>query len=249
MSRAEPERKGCASPSAPGVGGPDWVYWRPSIRGIVELGALHGPGMGLATHFHNETQITIVLAGRRSFLIGGEVVVIPAGWCACIHAQTPHRALADPPGTACLNAYILTTTKPATTVGLQVSRWQHSDCGVSDLARLLARTGIDTPNTYLALEQANAMPPIQLCGREPVWRLAARLGMSRESYSRTFTKHNGIAPHAFGLVRRLNHARQMLRAGEAIAAAAAETGFADQSHLGRCFRRTFGTTPGRYRPH
>jgi AraC-like DNA-binding protein len=44
----------------------------------------------------------------------------------------------------------------------------------------------------------------------------------------------------------LNRARRLLRAGEPIAAVAAETGFADQSHLGRLFRRTFGTTPGAY---
>jgi AraC-like DNA-binding protein len=213
----------------------------------VELGALHGASAGLATHFHDEAQITIVLAGRRSFLIGGEVVDVPAGWCACIHAQTPHRALSVLPGTACLNAYILTATKPATTLAWKVMRWQHHDCGVSEAAGLAARIGTDWPAMYL--EQANAMPPIQLRDHEPVRRLAARLGMSREGYSRMFTKRNGIAPHAFGLVQKLNHARHMLRAGEAIAAAAAEAGFADQSHLGRCFRRTFGTTPGRYRPH
>jgi len=213
----------------------------------VELGTLHGAGTGLATHFHNETQITIVLAGRRSFLIGGEVVDVPEGWCACIHAQTPHRALADSPSTACLNAYMLTATKPDATLAWEVTRWQHNDPSIPELAGLVARIGTDWPATYL--DQADAMPLFQLCGREPVWQLAARLGMSREGYSRMFTKCNGIAPHAFGLVQKLNHARHMLRAGEAIAAAAAEAGFADQSHLGRCFRRTFGTTPGRYRPH
>ncbi|NUB21797.1 helix-turn-helix domain-containing protein, partial [Azospirillum formosense] len=72
-------------------------------------------------------------------------------------------------------------------------------------------------------------------------------GMSREGYTRRFRKTHGVPPHAFGLQERLNEARLLLRAGEPIAAVAADTGFTDQSHLGRCFRRAFGVTPGRYR--
>nr|WP_247385558.1 MULTISPECIES: helix-turn-helix domain-containing protein [unclassified Bradyrhizobium] len=45
-------------------------------------------------------------------------------------------------------------------------------------------------------------------------------------------------------MHRLNDARELLRRGESIAGVAAETGFADQSHLGRFFRRAFGITPG-----
>ena len=41
--------------------------------------------------------------------------------------------------------------------------------------------------------------------------------------------------------------RAGLRNGMAPAAVAAEIGFADQSHLGRAFRRAFGVTPGCYR--
>ena len=56
-----------------------------------------------------------------------------------------------------------------------------------------------------------------------------------------------MPPHAFWQLAKLNDARRLLRAGQDIAAVAAETGFSDQSHLGRCFRRVFGVTPGRFR--
>jgi AraC-like DNA-binding protein len=83
--------------------------------------------------------------------------------------------------------------------------------------------------------------------RWSVARRAERAGVTREAFSRAFVRRHGMPPHAFGLVARLNLARALLRSGAPIAAAAAEAGFADQSHLGRCFRRTFGVTPGRYR--
>jgi len=49
------------------------------------------------------------------------------------------------------------------------------------------------------------------------------------------------------MIARLNNARRLLQAGHDIAAAAADSGFSDQSHLGRHFLRAFGVTPGRYR--
>jgi AraC-like DNA-binding protein len=40
----------------------------------------------------------------------------------------------------------------------------------------------------------------------------------------------------------------LLLAGFPIADVAAQTGFADQSHLTRRFKRVVGVTPGQYRP-
>ncbi len=82
---------------------------------------------------------------------------------------------------------------------------------------------------------------------ESVRQAAQRVGLSREGYTRRFKRDCGLPPHAFWLLEKLNDARRLLRAGDSIAGVAAETGFADQSHLGRCFRRAFGVTPGRYR--
>ncbi|MGN1286732.1 MAG: helix-turn-helix transcriptional regulator, partial [Bradyrhizobium sp.] len=80
----------------------------------------------------------------------------------------------------------------------------------------------------------------------PIGAVAASFGRSREGFSRMVRRELGVGPHAFRLLARLNLARQLLRAGEPIAAVAADAGFSDQSHLTRLFRRTFGTTPGVY---
>jgi AraC-like DNA-binding protein len=58
-----------------------------------------------------------------------------------------------------------------------------------------------------------------------------------------------MPPHAWLVARRLRLARRMLEGGSAIAETAAATGFADQSHLTRHFRRSLGFTPGAYRRH
>ena len=71
--------------------------------------------------------------------------------------------------------------------------------------------------------------------------------MTREAFSRAFRRRHGLSPQPFRALLRLNAARRLLRAGVAPAAVAADTGFADQSHLGRDFRRAFGVTPARYR--
>lgn len=102
--------------------------------------------------------------------------------------------------------------------------------------------------TNLYLPPGTPRPPADIdAGWETVTHAAALAGLSREGYSRRFKRLHGMAPQRFRLLDRLNAARALLRQGEAIAAVAADTGFADQSHLGRCFRGTFGVTPGRYR--
>ncbi|MEW5425259.1 helix-turn-helix domain-containing protein, partial [Amorphus sp. 3PC139-8] len=86
----------------------------------------------------------------------------------------------------------------------------------------------------------------QLSGGTSIADIARRFGMSREGYTRSFTRLHGISPHAYVVARRLNHARLLLRGGQPIASAAQEAGFSDQSHLGRLFFAAFGTSPARY---
>ena len=45
---------------------------------------------------------------------------------------------------------------------------------------------------------------------------------------------------------RVAYARKLIRDGESISEAALATGFCDQSHLSRTFKRIVGLTPGQY---
>jgi AraC-like DNA-binding protein len=76
--------------------------------------------------------------------------------------------------------------------------------------------------------------------------MAFAAGLSRYQFLRAFTRLTGLPPHAYLLQRRIQHARGLVRGGMTLADAAAVSGFADQSHMTRCFVRSFGLTPGSF---
>jgi AraC-like DNA-binding protein len=76
---------------------------------------------------------------------------------------------------------------------------------------------------------------------------AARLVHAHPAHLvRAFSGAYGIAPHQYLMARRVERARRLLLDGDAPSAVAAATGFYDQAHLTRNFRRLVGVTPGRY---
>lgn len=64
---------------------------------------------------------------------------------------------------------------------------------------------------------------------------------------RTFTREVGLSPHAFQMQVRISRAKILLSEGRPLRTVAAETGFSDQSHFTREFKRVVGLTPGAYR--
>jgi AraC-like DNA-binding protein len=77
--------------------------------------------------------------------------------------------------------------------------------------------------------------------------LAAAAGCSRYAAYRAFHQAYGLAPSDYRRQLRVRAARGLLSRGVPPAVAAAESGFADQAHLTRWFRRYYGVTPGAYR--
>jgi AraC-like DNA-binding protein len=77
--------------------------------------------------------------------------------------------------------------------------------------------------------------------------VATAAGCSRFAAYRAFRDRYGLAPSEYQRQLRLRAARRALAGGAAVAEIAAATGFADQAHLTRWFRRCYGITPGAYR--
>ena len=74
--------------------------------------------------------------------------------------------------------------------------------------------------------------------------LAAIAGLSTHHFARAFHQSVGMPPHSYLLSRRLERAERMLRETQLpLSEIAAATGFSDQSHLARHFRRRTGMSP------
>lgn len=78
--------------------------------------------------------------------------------------------------------------------------------------------------------------------------LAGVTHLSPFHLSRLFRQQMGQPPHAYLTHIRIKHAKQLLLAGLPIVDVATLTGFSDQSHLTRHFKRIVGVTPGHYIP-
>jgi AraC-like DNA-binding protein len=115
-------------------------------------------------------------------------------------------------------------------------------------ARLLQPSAVERPAMTSGIAVARERIDDDPTDTPTLAELAADTGLSRFQFLRAFTRLTGLPPHAYLLQRRVQHARRLVRAGAGLAQAAAASGFADQSHMTRCFARSLGLTPGAFTP-
>lgn len=77
-------------------------------------------------------------------------------------------------------------------------------------------------------------------------RLSQITNLSPYHLSRVFANEVGIPPHQYQAQVRIARAKLMLMKGMPIGQVAIDTGFADQSHFGRYFKRYMQVSPRRY---
>lgn len=231
-----------------------WNYGKAPIDAAVEIGRWSGDRCpARRRHFHDEIQISFVLSGRHQFRAGAEIVAADAGQCILIPARVPHAPTAhDQPGTCVVNIYVEEEFCLSAQRHVRIFAMPHAGLrNLHDILRHDILHGGPAPAGYgmnaVAPARENEQIFALLASGLGIADLARRAGSSREGFTRRFGREAGMPPHAHRLIHRLNRARALLRTGMPLAMAAAETGFADQSHMGRHFRRVFGTTPGAYR--
>ncbi|NJN22176.1 MAG: AraC family transcriptional regulator [Leptolyngbya sp. RL_3_1] len=103
----------------------------------------------------------------------------------------------------------------------------HRHPGVIQQVQTYLQTHYATAITLDELAQAVNLPPLKLL------RLCRR--------------ELGLPPHRYLVQLRVQQAKHRIAKGIPLSRVAAETGFADQSHLNRHFKRLVGVTPGQYR--
>jgi AraC family transcriptional regulator len=81
-----------------------------------------------------------------------------------------------------------------------------------------------------------------------VAELARTQGMHPVAFSRAFRRYFGASPMSLAMEARLHRSAQDLARGRAsIAGIGLKSGFFDQAHFSRLFRKRYGATPGQFR--
>lgn len=77
--------------------------------------------------------------------------------------------------------------------------------------------------------------------------MAQSVSISPYHMIREFKNACGLTPHQFQIQCRVRKAQKLLGEGKSVTEAAFDTGFCDQSHFDRCFRKLVGLTPNAYK--
>lgn len=140
-----------------------------------------------------------------------------------------HRQLVD--------SRLDTLAKQAAAVGFFTRVEQH--LGGSTLTPRHTKPKVERAARYI---DAHYLQPIRL---EDVCAVA---NLSEAYLIRAFEQHYHMTPHAWLVNRRIQHGQAQLRSGEPIADIAQQSGFADQAHFQRAFKKHLAATPGQYKP-
>ena len=85
---------------------------------------------------------------------------------------------------------------------------------------------------------------VQSGGTSTIAEIAREVGWSHKHLITKFKQQVGVAPRLAARLLRLSRVWRHIKTGQSWARIAAESGYADQSHLVREFRQFTGTTPG-----
>ncbi|MER1966423.1 GlxA family transcriptional regulator [Castellaniella sp. GW247-6E4] len=106
------------------------------------------------------------------------------------------------------------------------------------------------PTTHPKVKRAVLLMEQHLSQPLSMEALSAKVGVSVRQLQRLFKESLGASPQIYARQIRLRMAKWLLlHTGRPISSIASGAGFADASHMGREFRRTFGVSPGAYREH
>jgi AraC-like DNA-binding protein len=226
---------------------------------------MHGPSRGYAAEPRGEYFLGVVEHGAMRARRGERRYEAGPGDLCVWDPSAPHR------GAGAWTARLLVLEEPGPLAGREFPRPIVRDarlaarftaahaalCGpatalerdvvlaecLADIAGLVPAV---EPRDHPALRRAREHLLADLAAHPTLDELAAAAGVDKYRLIRLFRAGEGLPPHRYLLAQRIRRARRLLEAGRPIAEVAAATGFSDQSHLHRHFRRSLDVTPGQY---
>lgn len=118
------------------------------------------------------------------------------------------------------------------------------------LARLVADFSDETPSASVkskaAIQSVCAYLETHMDVSVTLDELSRLVGWSKYHLLHSFTQEKGISPYSYLVTLRIGKARKLLEQGVPPVEVASRTGFSDQSHLTRFFKKCLGLTPRQY---
>jgi len=220
-----------------------------------------GGAESVEPHVHHIPHACLVLDGAlHDERDGSEDAVLSAGLLRFSPAGSRHRIEPGSDGATCIVfEFAYPVGKPVCgnpVPAPQLARFLRTtardllECPSPARQFLLTHQAISAAIRSLANDGAleddlEALGHARLLETEPasVAGFASMARMHRATFTRRFVRQHGMDPRTYRLLARLERAGNFLRAGMSGARAAAESGFADQSHMTKAWRRLFGGTP------
>lgn len=197
-------------------------------------------------HLHEVCSVTIVLGGVEITRIGEREYVATAGDVLLINANEVHESRS-------VNAeYIAIKVRRDIAFAKTLVRDRRLFAALLRFTQTFDPSALDLLPTITPHDEQRAVAAVRsylkshFAEEIALAELSAIAGLSPFHLLRVFRKHTGLPPHEYQLQLRVAHARKLIRDGGRISDAALETGFCDQSHLSRSFKRIVGMTPGQY---
>ncbi|WP_405992477.1 AraC family transcriptional regulator [Streptomyces sp. NBC_00986] len=249
--------------------------WRPRIPGVVEVFHAHFTEYAYPMHVHDAWTLLIVDDGAVRYDLDRHEHGTPHDTVSLLPPHVPHNGSpATPHGFRKRVLYLDGTHLADTLIGSAVDQPDLRDpelrLRVGQLHTALDHPGdeleaesrltliaerlhahLRPPNTPTTLAPTLARDLRELLDERVTEGItldeAARLVHAHPAHLvRAFSGAYGIAPHQYLMSRRVDRARRLLLDGRPPGEVATVTGFYDQSHLTRHFRKLVGVTPGRY---
>lgn len=215
----------------------------------------------ICLHGHEAAYATVVVRGGYEEVSGGSSLQCVAG-SIVVHAAGSRHANRFAERTTCLNVhggvFDRTSVIPASIAAAIASKLRREFARPDDVSGQIVEA------LMMELGAWSRRGPID--DRAPRWlrevrrnlesrfdepltltTLATGAGVHPTHLARTFRHHYAMTVGEMLRERRVAHAKKQLAAGGAPSDVACQSGFADQSHFTRVFRRVTGTTPAVFR--
>lgn len=206
-------------------------------------------------HCHPQLSIGAVVEGQTRCVCHDREYILHPGDLIAIPAYVPHSCnpVAGEP-----RSYHMLYIDSVLPVALQVIRNPLLFAHYLDVVETMSPASLDTLLSALPRGVEDASTPrstsqhlqqaflSDLAAPPSLDELAERFSLRKETLIRTFKKDTGLTPGSFLTISRVEYAKARLRAGDNIADAGYQSGFADQSHFHKTFVSYTAATPRQY---